>query len=154
MLFNNTGKYLFIDTLYVNDFTNYPTSITQDNIVRLRGELFPDAYDPFAIIDINTSEFVLDNIQYLEFEQTNTLDLNQFCSDSGMILVIKLNVFDSFRKDFNADKFIESINNPHLYDYWINVQNEYKGNINFFYTSDISPDFAGGGNFIINTLNI
>jgi len=145
------NKYIFIDSIYVNDFTQAEsTLLLNTSLADLRPILFPYSTDPYAIFQSDTSQFDLSRIDYLFDEEGTSCEINQFCSDSGVILVIDEQSFLAVVKEFDSDKLYDYLMNPSDQSWWATFLKKYESRLFWFYTSDIKEEFGGGGNFQID----
>jgi len=147
-------KYVFIDALYVDDFKSIdPSILSSTSLAELRKIVFPYTGDPYSLIESNTNEFDLSRIKYFPDPEAEGHELNQFCSDTGVILVVEEGVFLSVVQDFDSDvseALEDHIEKPTISNKWTNLTDKYKDKLFYFSTVEIDEDYAGGGNFQID----
>jgi hypothetical protein len=147
-------KYVFIDALYVDDFKNIdPSILLNTNLVELRKIVFPYTGDPYSLIESDISKFDLSRIKYFPDPEAEGDELNQFCSDTGVILIVEDEVFLSVIQDFDSnvsDALEDHIEKPTTSNKWTELTDKYRDKLFYFSTVEIDEDYAGGGNFQID----
>ncbi|MBD2767447.1 hypothetical protein IC235_06030 [Hymenobacter sp. BT664] len=136
--------YMFIDLAYIEDFPLKSSMYANCDWLKIREELFPYSYNPFAIVRPTSSSYNLSKITCIGGGEIVPNDLSQFCSDSGLIMVIPLNKVMQFAGSVDEIRFINYLQNPHLEDYVPNFLGQYNDEIKYFFTSDINDLFGGG----------
>jgi hypothetical protein len=145
------SNYVFIDTIYIDNFKKAEHDLLiSTSLFDLRAVLFPYAGDPYAIFKADRSEFDLSRIRYIYDDEGESCEINQFCSDSGAILVVDEQSFLSVVRDFEDDAFYHHMMNPSIPNQWTILLDNYENKLFWFYTSEIKDEFGGGGNFEIN----
>lgn len=152
--FINNSVYVFIDYIYINEileciFSDEDKSDLSYTLKNIRSKKFKYSYNPYALFKSNSTLFALEKIRAIEPVDIDSENLNQFCSDSGLIVVVEVECFLSFINDFDDEKFFESIEGLGYADYWPKIKAKYPDKVYYFYTSDVDPESAGGGNFQI-----
>ena len=147
-----TWEYVFIDSLYTDTFKQADAAVLRDTgLAELRPVLFPYTDDPYALFRADDSAFDLARIRYVDASEGETCALNQFCSDSGLILVVETACFYSFLHAFDAEQFVfDYLESAAESPFWTAFLATYAHRFFWFYTAELQEAFAGGGNFQID----
>ncbi|MCB2407482.1 hypothetical protein [Hymenobacter lucidus] len=146
--------YIFIDSLYVSDFTEASAStLASRDLTALRRIIFPDTSIPYALFTADTEDFDVARIHYFDSAENTTDNLQQFCSDTGLILVVDTAVFFEVAAKFSYDDLVESLEHQPAWfvriNRWETLVADYAGHLWYFNTSEVDEDLAGGGEFRI-----
>jgi hypothetical protein len=100
-------KYIVIDALYLNDIKEKELEInTIDYWQKVKNELFPYTDFPFAEIVFTTDTLHINQIKKIDYEEFAE-DPNLFSTDTGLILVLKDEILDSFLKKYDYEKLVD-----------------------------------------------
>jgi hypothetical protein len=143
-------KYVFIDALCIEAFRQVDASLLQNtSLLALRAVLFPYMGDPYAVIESTRQDFDLSRITYFSDPDATSQEPNQFCSDTGDILVVDEDIFVAVTREFDQDAFIDWLEDPTLRNHWARLLDQYPQQLFCFTTGEIKEAYAGGGNFQI-----
>lgn len=147
-----TREYVFIDSLYTDTFKQADSTMLRDTgLAELRPVLFPYTDDPYALFRADAPAFDLARIRYVDASEGETGALNQFCSDSGLILVVEAPCFYSFLHTFDSEQFVfDYLESSAVSPFWMAFMATYAHRFFWFYTAEVHEEFAGGGNFQID----
>lgn len=118
-----TGKsdYYIIDALYLNDVKENLDYINTRNLEQeLKEKVFPFTVCPIGRISTSdhSISISIDKIKQISEAQVSS---SSFTSDSGLILLIRTDVFFKFLAIYNFDTLTEGLNDPVNIFYWNNV---------------------------------
>ncbi|WP_400193750.1 hypothetical protein [Hymenobacter sp. B81] len=140
--------YVFIDALNTDDFCSLPRDEWRsENLLAARAKVFPYCDDPYALFQADHRVFELARIVHSATATPD--DLHEFCSDSGLMLVIETAQFFEFIGQTDFDTLADLIEDNDTLSQWPEPLQRYTGKAYLFRTSEIAEHFAGGGNFRI-----
>lgn len=147
-------EYIFIDSLYVSNFAEAPESVVAGQDLRdLRQILFPDTKVPYALFRADAAKFDLARISYFNSDEDSSDTLRQFCSDTGLVLVIDTAVFFDVAAEFDLEALEDVLEPQPEYlsraSQWAELVAKYPGALHYFETAEIEAELAGGGEFRI-----
>ena len=142
--------YVFIDALYIKEFKNVEDSVLEStSLTDWRALVFPYCGDPYAVFTADTPYFDLARIIYFSEPEATAYGLQQFCSDTGMILLIAEAIFLSVVAEFDIEALIDSIEEMAEHTSWTALREKYPSQLFYFTTAEIDLAYAGGGSFLI-----
>ncbi|TGE22270.1 hypothetical protein E5K00_18665 [Hymenobacter aquaticus] len=149
-------EYIFIDSLYVSDFAEKPALLlTNPDLRKLRTVIFPypSTGIPYALFTADVEDFDIARIHYFNSDESTADNLLQFCSDTGLILVVDTAVFFEVAAKFNPEVLEDVLEEQPEYlsraKNWTALVAEYTGALHYFETAEIDKRLAGGGEFRI-----
>ncbi len=144
------NSYIVIDPLYIMDIKEYISVNGFLEIEENKDKVFPYPCTeyPYSILE-NKDIFKIENVKKI-------IDINLiinksfvFATDTGVILIIRQDLFLEFVKEFDYDSFVSDSINVFDFEYWEYFSKKYKsGFILSNYKSNF--EFDGSGLFYFN----
>lgn len=101
------ARYIIIDAMYLNDIKEKELDInTIDYWQKEKNDLFPYTDFPFAEIVFTTDTLHINQIKKIDYEEFAE-DPNLFSTDTGLILILKDEILDSFLKLYDYEKLVD-----------------------------------------------
>ncbi|OGX85626.1 hypothetical protein [Hymenobacter glacialis] len=143
-------EYLFIDALYLEEFKARPdSSLLHHELVALRHIVFPDAINPYAVVTAEHEGFDLSSIQPIGSEAAAADNVRQFCSDTGLVLIIAVDIFSSVVAELDFEELADLAEDHDVVTCWPESLEKYNTQLYLFNTSQVNESCAGSGNFQI-----
>lgn len=152
MIILDTGSYIVIDCLYINDIKRCisENKISNINTADLKNTVFPYSDTPFALIELKQkTSFSTRQINKYNPDKPMVKPSNSFSTDTGLIVLINEQIFFEAIMKIDYNQVVDSILSDFvLWDKLYNDFDEYE--LALILSSDNDSEFDGSGTYTIN----